>query len=272
MTLKDRTALITGSCGEGMGRSAALRLAREGVNIVLNYGTQRRGAEMSDSAEKIATALEKLGGQVITCEADTRSEEEVARMIEIARKKFGHVDILINNAGGAWQIRDYTEIDLAHWKEVLSAEIDGAFLTMKHIVPGMRERGWGRVIHLGLSGALGIEGVHGAPDYCLGKAARSWMTTAFGMPELKKGITVNCIEPGLTPRMSLEDAVKTAEGGHLDAEVSAFEPGSEKAKWRGQWSERPGPLCHDVAEIIAFLCSDAGKFVTGNLIRLPHFG
>jgi 3-oxoacyl-[acyl-carrier protein] reductase len=270
MELKGRTALITGSCGEGMGRSTALRLAHEGANIVLNYGTHRRGQEVQAHANRIAEAVRGLGGQAIVQQADTTNEQQVKAMVGAACKEFGQVDILVNNAGGDWDVRDYTDISFEHWKTVLSAEIDGAFLMMKHIVPGMRKRQWGRIIHIGLDGILRSDGMSGlAPDYCLGKAARAWMTTAFGVQELSKGITVNCIEPGPTAHMTFEDALKAAGGDYSGLEVAALDPESREVLWRAPWRSRQKPTCHDVAEIIAFLCSEAGRFISGSTIRLP---
>jgi len=264
-----KTALITGSCGQGMGRSTALRLARDGANVVLNYGTHRRGPEMQARARAIAEAIAKLGSRAIVQEADTRDEQQIKAMVEAACTEFGQVDILVNNAGGDFVCRDYTKLDLGEWKDVLAVEIDGAFLTMKHTVPGMRTRRWGRVVHIGLEGVFRHPGAP-APGYCLGKAARSWMTEAFGPRELKNGVTMNCIEPGLTPGLSLEDAARAARGEHVNSEITALHP-SSGTSWRGAWEERPGPVCHDVAELIAFLCSETARFVSGQVISLPHF-
>lgn len=104
MSLEGRTALVTGSCGEGMGRSIALRLAREGANLVLNYGTARRTkrqtTEAAKRAERVAAAARELGGQAIVQPADTRDEDQVRAMLEAAEVEFGAVDILVSNAGG----------------------------------------------------------------------------------------------------------------------------------------------------------------------------
>lgn len=252
MELKGKTALITGSCGKGMGRSTALRLARDGANIVLNYGTHRDGPSVEADAKRIASAIENLGGRSIVVKADTTDEAQVERMVKAAKEQFGAVDILVNNAGGAWDARDYTEIDIDHFRRVLAAEIDGAFLTMKHVVPSMRERGWGRIVHISFAFALWMDRVEGmAADYCLGKAARSWMTMAFGMQEFKHSIAVNCIEPGVTPSLEFDAALKAASGDY------------------SEFVNREQANCHDVAEIIAFLCSEAGRFVSQSFIRLP---
>jgi NAD(P)-dependent dehydrogenase (short-subunit alcohol dehydrogenase family) len=97
-----------------------------------------------------------------------------------------------------------------------------------------------------------MEGTAGvAPDYCLGKAARAWMTKAFGLQEFARGVTVNCIEPSPTAHMSFGNALKAAKGDY------------------SAWQQRESATCHDIAEIIAFLCSEAGRFISGSIIRLP---
>ncbi len=255
MELAGKTALITGSCHEGMGRSTALRLAREGANIVLNYGTHRRTKKelkaVQEHAERIAAAVEDLGGAAIIEPADTRDPEHVEAMVDAARQEFGQVDILVNNAGGGWEPRGYTELPLDHWREVLTAEVDGALLTMQQVVPAMRKRRWGRIVHMGMADAAEMKDTAGlAPDYCLGKAARAWMTRALGLPEFGRGITVNCIAPGPTEHMEFEDALAAARGD-LD-----------------EWHKRSAVTCHDVAEIVAFLCTDAARYISGNCIRL----
>jgi NAD(P)-dependent dehydrogenase (short-subunit alcohol dehydrogenase family) len=250
MALEGRTALVTGSCGEGMGRSIALRLAREGANLVLNYGTARRtkaqAKQAAGRAERVTAAVGELGGRAIVQPADTRDEEQVRAMVRAGEKEFGAVDILVANAGGDWKTRDYTGVPLDEWRAVVQAEIDGAFLAMKHCAPGMRKRKWGRIVLLGMSQSLHMTlNPWVAPDYCLGKAARAWMAEALWAGEFKHGVTVNCVEPGHIEHASMEEAVAAAR--ELPAREAA----------------RP---C-DVAEVVAFLCSEAGRFVTGSLIR-----
>ena len=166
MELKGKTALITGSCGKGMGRSTALRLGREGANVVLNYGTNRAGPKAEAEARRTAEAITELGGQAIIQKADTTDEAQVKAMVAAACAEFGQVDILVNNAGGEWDAKDYTEIEIDRFRKVLAAEIDGAFLMMKHVVPGMRERRWGRIVHISLTFALWMD-----------SASRAWPPT-----------------------------------------------------------------------------------------------
>lgn len=269
MELQGRTALITGSCGYGTGCSTALRLAREGANVVLNYGTVRRGPEVRGHAEKVATAVEELGGRAIIKEADTRDEEQVKGMVKAAEKEFGPVDVLVNNAGGEWHQCDWSEVGVGQWRSTLAAEIDGAMLTMKHVLPGMRDRKWGRIINMGMQGTSQPRGAP-APAYCLGKAGRAWMTEVIAESHWGKGVTVNCIELGDTAYLSLEDAVALARGDDPETEVTALAPITLEKRWTSAWCDHPRPTCFDIAEIVAFLCSKAGRFVTGSLIRLPN--
>jgi len=265
-----RTAIVTGACGSGMGRSTALCLARAGANIVLNYGTYRCGAERCAVGEKVAAAVEQLGGRAIVYAADTKDEGQVAAMVQAARAEFGAVDIVVNNASGPFRVADFTETSFEQWKDILAAEVDAPYLLMKQTLPAMRQRGWGRVIHLGAEDALHVPN-GSAPDYFLGKAARGWMTLAFAPRDEANGITMNCIEPHITPHVSLRDAVDLAAGVVGDREVVVHDPGSGVEVWRGPWPDRPGPTCHDVAETIAFLCSDRARFISGTLVRFPGF-
>lgn len=249
MNLKGKVALITGSTSSGMGRSTAFTLAARGADIVLNYGTNRTGPDVDREAQRVKQAVEELGAKTLLVKADTKSDAEILAMVQTAQKHFGHMDILVNNAGGPWIVRDYVEIPTKDWNDTIAAEITGDFLLMKYLVPGMRERRWGRIIHIGMFHDPYLPGV--GYDYCLGKAARTWMTTSFGLSEFDKGITANCIEPGLTQHIGFEEALRAARGDY------------------SAWLNRNRVDAHDVAEIIAFLCSEAGRFISGSVIRIP---
>ncbi|HQO36039.1 MAG TPA: SDR family oxidoreductase [bacterium] len=249
MNLKGKVALITGSTSSGMGRSTAFTLAARGADIVLNYGTNRTGPDVDREAERVKQAVEELGAKALLAKADTKSDTEILAMVKAAQERFGHIDILVNNAGGPWIVRDYIEIPTKDWDENIASEITGDFLLMKYLVPGMRERKWGRIIHIGMFHDPYLPGV--GYDYCLGKAARTWMTTSFGLPEFDKGITMNCIEPGLTRHMEFEEALRAAQGDYAD------------------WLTRDRVDAPDVAEMVAFLCTEAGRFISGSVIRIP---
>jgi NAD(P)-dependent dehydrogenase (short-subunit alcohol dehydrogenase family) len=253
MELKGRTALITGSTGSGIGRSTAFRLASEGANIILNYGTYHRTNDVLKDAERnaktVAKMVEEFGGKVFVVPADTRDPYQAQAMVHKGIKKFGAIDVLINNAGGEWVEQDITEIVPNHWRSVLQAEIDGAFYCIKYVLPQMRERKWGRIINISMENALNWKG-YLAEDYAIGKAARTWMVRAWANEEIKHGITINAIEPGPIAHMTLGEA--------MDA-----------IKNRRAWQKRKKPVAHDIAELIAFLCTEKARFVSGGVFVFP---
>jgi NAD(P)-dependent dehydrogenase (short-subunit alcohol dehydrogenase family) len=253
MELRGRTALITGSIGSGIGRSTAFRLASEGANTILNYGTYHRRNSALEEAErdanKVAKMVEELGGKALVLEADTRDPDQVKIMIDSGMEKFGAIDILVNNAGADWLIQDITEIRPDHWRSVLQAEIDGAFYCIKYVLPRMRERTWGRIINISMEDALNWSH-YLAEDYALGKAARTWMVRAWAGHEMKHGITINAIEPGPIAHMTLQEAIDAVKNG-------------------AAWRERKKPAAHDIAELVTFLCSEKSRFISGSVFVFP---
>ena len=253
MELKGKTALITGSTGSGIGRSTAFRLASEGANIILNYGTYHQTGNAlkvaEEDANRVAKVVDELGGRALVLPADTRDPDQVKAMVSVGIEKFGSIDVLVNNAGGDWLIQDVTEIEPGHWRSILQAEIDGAFYCIKYVLPRMRERMWGRIINISMEGALNWTH-YLAEDYALGKAARTWMVRAWAKHEIKYGITINAIEPGPIPHMTLGEAIDAIKNG-------------------AAWRKRNKPVAHDIAELIAFLCSEKARFITGGAFVFP---
>lgn len=241
MELAGRVALVTGASGNGMGRSIALTLAREGADVVVNY--KERGAR----AVQVARVIESMGRRAFAHQADASDAEAVQTMVHATEERFGPIDIAVVSAGGSWEPRDFAEIEPRHWREVLAEEIDAAYAVIRAVLPGMRARGWGRIVLVG--GLYADEWRFGPPDapldYPLGKAARHWLARALGPRELARGITVNAVAPGPIEYVTLEQARRLVAG---DVEVS----------------DEPTP--QDAAEVVAFLCSERARFVTGAVV------
>ncbi len=243
--LKDKVALVTGSTGEGMGRSIAFTLARDGAKVVLNYGTGH--PNNAHAADKVLEEVRSLGGKGYAFKADTREEDEVQTMIEGIITLYGRIDFLICNAGGDHAVKDITDIDHEHWRSVLKAEVDGLFYCIKHSLPHMRREHFGRIVAIGRAGA---ERASGAPfDYAIGKSARNTLIKSIAVSEIQNGITCNIVAPGSTPHTTLRQAV-------------------EAAKHSSNWKRRINPQPQDVGEVVRFLCSDEAAFVTGSVIEL----
>jgi len=246
MELEGRVALVSGASGEGMGRSIALTLAREGADIVVNYRRRAR------RAEEVAGVIREMGRRSLVQQADVSDAGAVEAMVEAALAAFGQIDILVNSAGGSWKPQDLPEIEPEHWRGVMAEEIDASYLLMRAALPGMRERGWGRIVSIGGYQADDWRaGPPGAPlDYPLGKAARHWLTRTLAPREMTHGITINAVAPGPIPYVSLEEAVEAVRRGPA---------------WASR--DRPGP--QDVAEVVAFLCSERARFLTGAVLTIP---
>ncbi len=243
--LKDKVAVVTGSTGEGMGRSIAFTLARDGAKVVLNYGTGH--PNNAHAAEKVLDELRGLGGKGYAFKADTREEDEVQAMVDGVITLYGKIDFLICNAGGDYHARDITDIDRDHWRSVVKAEIDGMFYCIKHVLPHMRREQFGRIIGVSIAGA---DHFSGPPfDYHLGKSARTSLIKSLASAEIGNGITCNIVAPGRTPRVTLRQAV-------------------DAAKHSPSWKRRTHPQPQDIAEVVRFLCTHEASFVTGSVIEL----
>lgn len=242
--LAGRTAIVTGSTGEGMGRQVAWTLAREGANVVLNYGTYRRSAT---AAAKAAKECQALGGQAIAVRADTRKEADVRRLVRAAQDAFGPVHIAVANAGGDLVERDLDDLELADWKKVVDAELDGLFLLARGVLPGMRKAGWGRLVSISWDRAHASSAL--PYDYAVGKAARDALASKLARAEARNGITVNTVAPGPV-------AYPT------DAQSRDF------VRHDRQWAARKGVTNQDVAEAVLWLCRDEARFVHGSRIEL----
>lgn len=248
MELQGKTAVVTGSTGEGMGRQIAWTLAREGANVVLNYGTYRSSAQAAQRAVKECLAL---GGNAIAVKADTRKEADVKRLVATTRKTFGGIDIAVANAGGDLVERNLERTTLAQWKRVVDAELDGAFLLAREVLPAMRKQGRGRLIFISWDAAPAPNAL--PYDYAVGKAARDALATKLARAERKNGIAVNTIAPGAIPYPTDQQSRDLVRHGPT-------------------WTQRSRSMNQDVAEATLWLCREEARFVTGSRIEIygPH--
>jgi NAD(P)-dependent dehydrogenase (short-subunit alcohol dehydrogenase family) len=241
MGLEGRVALVTGAGGQGIGRSIALTLARDGADVVLNY------RKRADGAREAAAAIEAMGRRAIAVQADVTDAAGVEAMFAQARAELGHVGIVVNSAGGPWKPQDVTQIDPSHLRRVIAGEIEAMFFLLQAALPEMRERGWGRLVSIG--GHMADDWRFGPPeaplDYPLGKSARHWLTRTLAPQEFARGITINTVAPGPTSRFTIEQAISAVQGHPRGGE---------------------GTTPQDVAEVVAFLCSDVASRVTGAVI------
>jgi NAD(P)-dependent dehydrogenase (short-subunit alcohol dehydrogenase family) len=240
MALKGKTALVTGAAGNGLGRSIALTLAREGARVVVNY---RKSA---DAAAEITEYIRAQGGEAAAVAADVFTAEGCQALVQGALDAFGQVDICIIGPGGEWHPQPIEAINPTFALECIQRETAPIMHLMPLVLPGMFSRGWGRLI------GIGTHPVKLSPAYTYnaGKLARMQALLLAQDQAWGKGVTVNVIAPG------------PVNG------IASFDAAAQLAAHGTAWQERKNVTPQDVAEGVAFLCSDAGDYVTG--CTLPY--
>ena len=241
MNFTGKTAVITGGYS-GIGRAVAEKLASKGADIALV------GIGSDEDKQAALKAVGELGVKAQAYDCDVSDFAAGEAVIKQVISDFGKIDILINNAGIT---RDKLMLNMteAEFDAVIAVNLKGAFNMTKHVYkPFMRQRS-GRIVNL--ASIVGLNGNAGQANYCASKAGVIGMTKAVAKELAARNVTVNAVAPGYidTPMtQALSDKVKD--------EIAAMIP----MKRRG--------LPEDVANVIAFLCSDYASYVTGEVIRV----
>jgi len=187
MEIKNKVALITGS-SRGIGKAIALRLAKEGANIAINY------LKNKEKAEKVAMEARKYGVEAKIYQADVSKYQQVEEMVRKIVEDFNTIHILVNNAGIIPQHYSIFDIPLEEWEEILTVNLTGVFNCTKAVALIMIKNGGGKIINI--SSVAGKMGGTVGPHYAASKAGIIGMTFSLAQELLKYNITVNAIAPG----------------------------------------------------------------------------
>ncbi len=239
MSMQKQTALITGA-SHGIGRAIALRLAKEGINLVVNYTSSEK------EAAEVAKEAEALGVQALLVKADVAKEEEVAELFEKALTLSGRIDILVNNAGIT---RDNLLLRMseADFDRVIETNLKGSFLCMKKAARIMLKQRYGRIINI--SSVVGLRGNAGQVNYAASKAGVIGMTKSLAKELASRNITVNALAPGMIETKMSEQMSDAAKKAMLDM-IPVGRVG------------RP----EEVAHAAAFLASEEAAYITGQVL------
>ena len=230
--LAGKSAFVSGS-GRNIGRAVAVELASRGCDVVLNGSADRA------ACERTAEAVRAEGAEALIAMGDVSRPDAVADIARAALGRFGAIDILVNNAA-VRPHKPFLENTDADWAAVIDLDLTASFLLARAFVPGMVERGWGRVI--GMTGMNSIRGyVEGAP-ISAAKHGVWGLTKALAREFGPHGITANAVSPG--PIRSDGEADAAA------AEIPVGHKGNPE----------------DIAALVGFLASDRGRFITGQMI------
>ncbi|NCB62957.1 MAG: SDR family oxidoreductase [Clostridia bacterium] len=239
--MEQKTALITGA-GRGIGAEIARKLAREGYAVAINYN--RSKAE----ADALAAELTGRGHRAITVKADVSNPDEVWRMVDNVLEKFCQLDILVCNAGVAWQglLCDMSD---GEWRRVRGTDLDGAFYCCRAVYRHMVSRKTGKIILI--SSIWGRSGASCEAAYSAAKAGVVGLTQALAKELGPSGVTVNCVAPGV-----IDTEMNQRLGAQALSELAEAAP-----------LGRLG-TSGDVAEAVAWLCSQGASFVTGQVLSV----
>ena len=249
MSLRGKVALVTGSTS-GIGHGIALALAREGADIMLN------GFGDAGQIEALRAGIAAGHGvRVVYSGADVSKPAQVAAMVAETQAKLGSLDILVNNAGIQF-IANVEDFPDERWDAIIAINLSGVFHGMKAAIPGMKQRGWGRIINI--ASAHGLVASPQKVAYVAAKHGVLGMTKVAALELANHGVTVNAICPGwvLTPlvQKQLEDWAKR-EGTDVETQKKRFLT-EKQAMEQFSTPEQIGGLA-------VFLCSDAAKTMTG---------
>ncbi|WP_332715349.1 SDR family oxidoreductase [Pelagibacterium mangrovi] len=249
MMLEGRIALVTGG-GSGLGKASALKLATDGADIALL-------SRSKEEVDRVATQIANLGRKVLPLYADISDTSDMQSAFDQITETFGRLDIVFANAGinGTWAPID--ELPIEDWDTTIAVNLRGTFLTLRHAVPLMKERGGSIIITSSINGTRTFT-TAGASAYSTTKAGQLALAQMTALELAKYRIRVNAICPGAieseidenTNRQNVEKAAVPAKYPKGEIPLTGGEPGKAK----------------DVADLVCFLASDAARHITGTPI------
>jgi len=241
LPLRNRVGLVTGA-SRGIGKEIALTLGRAGVRVAISYRTNKLGAQ------NVVNELRSVGAEGVVFPTDVTEPARVEELIEAIVKRFGQLDILVNNVG-LFEWKPVVDSTLEEWHAVLASNLFSVFYTTKFSVPVMRQKHWGRIINLGAVGAERAFGQAKISAYSTAKAGLVAFSRSVALEEARNGITVNIVNPPVIDEkgLTLEEAVRVT-----DARFPVGRPATGR----------------DVAEAVKFFASDEASFITGQVLNV----
>ena len=241
MLLAEKTALVTGA-SRGIGRAAALELAKAGAKVAVNFAGNRT------AAEEVVSMIEAAGGQAMLVQADVGNAADVDAMVKAVVERFGKIDILVNNAGIT---RDNLIMRMKEedWDAVIHTNLKGIFNCTKAVSKLMMKQRYGRIINM--ASVVGVMGNAGQANYAAAKAGVIGFTKSMAKELASRNITVNAVAPG-----------------YISTDMTANLPEQARLELQSQIPLQRLGNPEDVAAAVLFLVSPGADYITGQTIHV----
>ena len=240
--LKGKVALVTGA-GRNIGRAIALALANAGARLAVNVRASR------DEGQTVADEIVACGGDALLVAADVTARADVDAMIVAIAKRFGRLDILVNNAAVRRELA-FADLPYADWRAAQAVCVDGAFHCTQAALPLLRVSGAGTVINIG--GLTAHTGASKRAHVVTAKAALGGLTRALAHELAEFGITVNCVSPGMMDTVRKAASATPAPAHHADHQPLLGRRGHPD----------------EIASAVVWLAGPGGRFITGQTLHI----
>ena len=232
-----KTVLVTGG-SRGIGKAIAQKLA-ETSNVAVGYSNSK------EQAVEVVNSIQANGGNAIAVQIDVTDNDSVEKCFELIEKEFSSVEILVNNAG-ITKDNIFPRLKQDDWDSVIDTNLTGSFRASQRAIKGMMKNKWGRIVFI--SSVAGISGNMGQSNYAASKAGMIGLAKTISKELGSRNITSNVIAPG-----------------YIDTDMTSFLNDEQKEEIIGQLSIKRVGKPEDIANMVAFLCSDESEYITGQV-------
>ncbi|MCK4445411.1 MAG: 3-oxoacyl-ACP reductase FabG [Thermoplasmata archaeon] len=237
----NEVALVTGA-SRGIGKAIAMRLARDGFDVAVNFLNKER------EAEEVMAAIKDLGKSSQTYRTDVADFGSVQKMVEQIEENQGSISVLINNAG-FYQRGSFLDLSPEEWQRTIDVNLTGCFNCAKAVVPKMKERGKGSIVNI--SSMLGFKGTSHGAHYSTSKAGIIALTKSLALELSPLGIRVNAVAPGA-----------------IETEIIAYDTPEQRKKRVDTTPVRRVGQPEDIASAVSYLVSEEASYITGETVHV----